>query len=429
MNLYDLISGISVGAFDGKLRLLYGASEKTLLHNKTRFISAAENFSRMFPECDEIHVFSAPGRIEIGGNHTDHQHGCVLAAAVNRDIIAIVSYHDEGIIRLRSEGFPAFDIELCDLEMREDERLTSAAIVRGIAAGFAERGVDIKGFDIFVSSSLPVGGGLASSAAFGVLIAEVIDTYYNNGSSSPAELAKVGQFAENVYFGKNSGLMDNTVCAAGGFLSVDFADPEEPEIIQLSFDFERTGYSVCITDTKGSHAGLVSDYEAVSHEMKRVAKELGCEVLRQADEEEFYAELPRLREACGDRAVLRAAHFFAENTRAIEEAQALSDGDTERFFGLVNESADSSAELLQNLYSCSSPENQQIPLAIMLSRRFLGGIGAVRVHGGGFAGTIEAFVPSYLAGDYAKEMERIFGEKCCHILSVRSVGSYELTLE
>lgn len=426
MNIYDLISGISGGVFDEKLRLLYGASEKTLLHNKTRYISAAENFSRLHPECDEIHIFSVPGRIEIGGNHTDHQHGCVLAAAINRDIIAIVSYHEEGVIRLRSEGFPDCDIELDDLEMREGERFTSAAIVRGVAAEFAGRGVIAAGFDIYVSSALPVGGGLASSAAFGVLIGTVIDRHYNNGNSTASELAAAGQFAENVYFGKNSGLMDNTVCAAGGFLSVDFADPEAPETARLSFDFERAGYSVCITDTKGSHAGLVSDYEAISAEMKRVAAELDCEVLGQADEEEFYAELTRLREACGDRAVLRAAHFFSENKRAAEEAQALMNGDTEGFFGLVNESAASSAELLQNLYSCSAPENQQIPLAIMLSRRFLGGSGAVRVHGGGFAGTIEAFVPSYMAVDYAAEMERIFGEKCCYVLSVRSVGSFEL---
>lgn len=428
MNFYDLINGISNGAFDEQLRRLYGNSEKAVLRARARYLSAAESFSRLEPECGEIHVYSASGRTEIGGNHTDYQHGCVLAAAVSLDMIAIVTFHDEGVIRVTSEGYPKFEVELSNLEPVEAEKGTSAALIRGIAAKFAEMGVEIGGFDAYMTSDVLSGSGLSSSAAFEVLIATIINEQYNGSQTEAAELAKISQYAENVYFGKASGLMDQTVCAAGGFVAIDFAEPDLPQITNVDFDFERAGYSVCITDTKGSHADLSDEYSAVASEMKHVAKALGCEFLREADEEEFYEKLPELRESCTDRELLRAAHFFAENRRAAEEAQALADGDTERFFELVNESGTSSAELLQNLYSSKTPQSQQIPLAIMLSKRFLGESGAVRVHGGGFAGTIQAFVPSYLAADYAAEMERVFGTGSCYVLTIRPVGGYELSL-
>ena len=428
MNISEFINGISGGAFDEQLRRLYGHSEMAVLRGRSRYLSAAEKFSGLYPEAEEIHVYSAPGRTEIGGNHTDHQHGCVLAAAVSLDMIAVVSFRSDGVIRIKSEGYMADEIELSRLEVNESEKGTSAALIRGIAAKFAENGAEIGGFDIYVTSEIPAGSGLSSSAAFEVLIGTVINGRYNGGRASAAETAAVGSFAENVYFGKSSGLMDQTACAVGGFVAVDLEDPGAPEIREIDFDFDKAGFSVCITDTGGSHAGLAEEYGAVSREMKHVAEALGCGFLREAGEEEFYKRLPELRKECTDRELLRAAHFFAENSRAIEEAEALSAGDTERFFGLVNESGTSSAELLQNLYSCESPQDQRIPLAIMLSRRFLGGSGAVRVHGGGFAGTIQAFVPSYLTADYAAEMERIFGAGCCYVLTIRPVGGYELTL-
>ena len=428
MNLYDLINGLSNGAFDEQLRMLYGAGEKAVLRARARYLSAAESFSRLHPECGDIHVYSASGRTEIGGNHTDHQHGCVLAAAVSLDMIAIVAFHDEGVIRVTSAGYPQNIISLEELEMKEEEKGTTAALIRGIAAKFAGMGVETGGFDAYITSDVLSGSGLSSSAAFEILIATIINEQYNGGQTEAAELAKISQFAENVYFGKASGLMDQTVCAAGGFVAIDFADPHEPQITNVDFDFERAGYSVCITDTKGSHADLSDEYSAVASEMKQVAKALGCEFLREADEDEFYEKLPQLRESCTDRELLRAAHFFAENAWAAEEAEALADGDTERFFELVNQSGTSSAELLQNLYSNKAPQSQQIPLAIMLSRRFLGGNGAVRVHGGGFAGTIQAFVPTYLAADYAAEMERIFGAGSCYVLTIRPVGGYELKI-
>ena len=428
MNVFEFISGISDGRFDQQLRRLYGASDKAVLRARARYLSAAERFSALYPQCEELHVYSAPGRTEIGGNHTDHQHGCVLAAAVSLDMIAMVSFHDEGVIRIRSEGYMADEIDLGCLEVNGAEKGTSAALVRGIAAKFAEKGVSIGGFDAYITSDVAGGSGLSSSAAFEVLMATIINKQYNGGIAAPETLARIGQFAENAYFGKSCGLMDQMVCACGGFAAIDFEDPDELKISAVDFDFDRAGYSVCITDTRGSHADLSDEYSAVAEEMKHVAETMGCGYLRQADEDEFYARLPELRETCTDRELLRAAHFFAENRRAVEEAEALEDGDTVRFFELVNESGTSSAELLQNLHSSCEPQSQPITLAIMLSKRFLGGNGAVRVHGGGFAGTIQAFVPNYLAGDYAAVMERVFGAGCCNVLTIRPVGGYELML-
>lgn len=428
MNLSEYINGISSGSFDEQFCKLYGSSEKAVLRARARYLNAAENFSRLYPESGDIRIFSAPGRTEIGGNHTDHQHGCVLAAAVSLDIIAIISFHEQGIIRVKSEGYEAVEVKLKSLEMRKSEKGTTAALIRGIAAKFAEKGVETGGFDAYMTSDVLSGSGLSSSAAFEVLVGTVINEGFNGGGMSAADIAAIGQYAENIYFGKASGLMDQLVSATGGFVAVDFADTASPDIRNVDFDFDRSGYAVCITDTKGSHEKLSDEYSAVFSEMKHVAKALGCEFLREADEEEFYKRLPELREICSDRELLRAAHFFGENRRAIEEAEALADGDTERFFGLVNESGTSSAELLQNLYSSAEPKEQQIPLAIMLSKRFLGGNGAVRVHGGGFAGTVQAFVPGYLTADYAAEMERVFGAGSCYVLTVRPVGGYELKL-
>ncbi|WP_028520882.1 galactokinase [Ruminococcus flavefaciens] len=429
MNIHELISGISDGRFDDQFRRLYGASERAVLKARARYLSAAEKFSVMCPECDEIHVYSAPGRTEIGGNHTDHQHGCVLAAAVSLDIIAVVSFHDEGVVRVRSEGYMADEIDLSSLEVNAAEKGTSAALIRGIAAKFAEMGVKIGGFDAYMTSEVVSGSGLSSSAAFEILTATIINEQYNQGKASAAELARIGRFAENAYFGKACGLMDQTVCAEGGAVFIDFAEPDAPKMSSLHFDFDKAGYSVCITDTRGSHADLSADYDAVAAEMKSVAEAMGGEYLRECDEERFYAELPALRQQCTDRALLRAAHFFAENSRAAQESEALTDGDTERFFELVGQSGTSSAELLQNLYSAGDPQVQPVTLAIMLSKRFLRGAGAVRVHGGGFAGTIQAFVPNYLTTDYATEMERIFGAGCCYVLTVRPVGGCELRLD
>ena len=371
--------------------------------------------------------FSAPGRTEVSGNHTDHQHGCVLAAAVNLDVIAVVAFHNEGIIRLQSEGYPEDAVDLSHLSMQENEKNSSAALIRGIASRFYEMGVKISGFDAYTTSDVLSGSGLSSSAAFEILIGTIIDSHYNHGKAGAVEIAKIGQYAENAYFGKKSGLMDQMVSSVGGLVSIDFQDTENPTITSFPYDFEASGYCLCVTDTKGSHANLTEDYVAVRSEMESIAAQFGKAFLRDVNENEFYHTIPELRKKCSDRAVMRAAHFFAENKRAVLEAEALTAGNMDSFLGLVRESGESSANLLQNLYACSQPTQQAMPLGIMMSKKILGESGAVRVHGGGFAGTIQAFVPVEKADAYLQEMNRIFGDGSCYILRIRPMGGVEIT--
>ncbi|MGN0621195.1 MAG: galactokinase, partial [Porcipelethomonas sp.] len=415
------------GSFDKVIKELYGSSEQIISQQKKRYLEAVEKFHEYFPEHDEIQIYSAPGRTEIGGNHTDHQHGCVLAAAVNLDIIAVVAFHNEGVIRLKSAGYPQNYVDLSDLYVQKKETGSSSALIRGIASRFHKMGIKISGFDAYTTSDVLSGSGLSSSAAFEVLLGTIIDSHYNQGKAGAVEIAKIGQYAENVYFGKKSGLMDQMVSSVGGLVSIDFHDTENPEIKSFSYNFEKSGYCLCVTDTKGSHANLTDDYVAVRSEMENIAAQFGKSVLRDVDENEFYSSIPQLRKKCSDRAVMRAAHFFAESKRAVLEANALSEGNMENFLALVRKSGESSATLLQNLYSCSQPTQQEIPLGIMLSQRILGDKSAVRVHGGGFAGTIQAFVPEEKASEYSQEMNRIFGDGSCYILRIRPVGGIEIT--
>ena len=379
------------------------------------------NFAKLYPKRKNIRIFSAPGRTEIGGNHTDHQNGCVLAAAVNLDVIAVVAFHQDGVIRIKSEGYEPFTVKLSDVSTQSGKTGT-AAIVCGIAAKFMDMGVEIGGFDLYCTSDVLCGSGISSSAAFETLIGTIIDSYYNDNKAGAVEIAKIGQFAENVYFGKNSGLMDQMVSSVGGLVFIDFSDTEQPKVEGFSCDFEEYGYCLCITDTKSSHADLTDDYTAIRNEMENIAKHFGKSHLRFVNELLFYNEIPKLRETCSDRAIIRATHFFEENNRAKFEASALKDGNFEYFLELVRQSGRSSEAYLQNHYSCSDPENQAITLAVMLSRRFLGNSGAVRVHGGGFAGTIQAFVPNDLLDEYKAEMESIFGKGNCYVLIIRPVG-------
>lgn len=427
MTVKDFIAELEKGSFDSCLSRLYGSDAGTLGKQKARYAEAAEEFERLYPSHSEINVYSAPGRTEVGGNHTDHQHGCVLAAAVNLDVIAVVGSNNDGVIRLKSKGYPEDAVELSDLRVHDEEKGKSAAIIRGIAARFAEMGVTVEGFDAYTTSDVLSGSGLSSSAAFEVLVGNIIDRRFNSGRMGDVEIAKIGQYAENVYFGKGSGLMDQMVSSVGGFVFIDFKDTENPVIERHDFDFEKAGYCLCITDTKGSHSDLTEDYVAVPSEMKSVARALGEEVLREVDEDEFYERLPEIMGKVSDRALMRAAHFFAENKRAALEAETLDRGAFEEFLRLVRESGDSSANLLQNLYSCRFPERQGIPVALMTSRRLLGSDGACRVHGGGFAGTVQAFVPRTEVKKYADGMDRIFGKGSCCVLSVRPVGGIEIT--
>lgn len=424
MTIYELSSGISSGSFDSQLKMLYGSSDRSVLRHRARYLSAAENFSRLYPECGDIRVFSAGGRAEIGGNHTDHQHGNVLAAAIDADMIAIAETNGSDEIRIVSEGFGSFTVDTVD--MSDADSGTSEALVKGIMHGLREKGVETGGLNVFVSSEIPVGCGLASSSAFEILIVTILSSFFGGRNLLYSELADVCRRAENDFYGKSCGIMDQTVCAAGGFVLADLADPSAPAMKKIGFDFGSSGYSLCVTNTGRSHTGLDDEYGTVCLEMKHVAQEMGCSVLGEADEEVFFENIVSLRERCSDREILRAVHFFDETKRVVQEAEALENGDTESFFDLVNKSGDSSAQLLQNLYSSDCSMNQEIPIAIMLSKRFLEGSGAVRIHGGGFGGSIIAFVPNYRTEAYISEMDSVFGDGACRKLHIRPVGGYEM---
>ncbi len=428
MNIINTLQFIENNKFSDVFKDIYGTSEKEMKYQKQRYADAVRKFSELYPERKDVRIFSASGRTEIGGNHTDHQDGCVLAAAVNLDAIAVVSFHHDGLIRIKSEGYEPFTVNINEVSVKEGKTGT-AAIVSGIVARFMDMGVKIGGFDLYCTSDVICGSGISSSAAFETLIGTIIDTYYNDNKAGAVEIAKIGQFAENIYFGKNSGLMDQMVSSVGGLVFIDFLDTKEPKVETFSFDFEEYGYCLCLTDTKSSHADLTDDYTAIRNEMENIAKQFGKSHLRFVNELLFYNEIPKLRETCSDRAIIRATHFFEENNRAKFEASALKDGNMEYFLELVRQSGRSSEAYLQNHYSCSDPENQAITLAIMLSRRFLGNSGAVRVHGGGFAGTVQTFVPVNLVDDYISEMNRIFGEKSCTKMKIRPVGGIEITKE
>ena len=404
---------------------IYRSNDSILSRQKQRYVKAIENFHRFFPSHTEISIFSAPGRTEIGGNHTDHQRGVVLAGAVDLDTIAVAAFHHEKTARVKSEGYELMELKLEDLHPKKEDSGT-AALVKGILAKFMEKGVAADGFDLYTTSDVICGGGISSSAAFETLIGAIINLKYNNGSSTPYEIAQYGWYAENVFFGKKCGLLDQTVSSFGGLVSIDFKDDSAPIIEKIDFDFEKFGYSLCITDTKSSHENLTDDYAAIREEMKQVAKYFKCEVLSEVNENDFYSALPDLRESCSDRSILRAMHFFNETKRAREEAEALKNKDIKRFLKLVNESGMSSGNLLQNLYSTKTPTEQAIPLALALSKAILGDKGAVRVHGGGFAGTIQTFVPTDFVKEYSHSMERVFGESSCHIMKIRPVGGIKI---
>lgn len=367
-------------------------------------------------------VFSAPGRTEIGGNHTDHQHGCVLAGAVNLDTVAAVARSERGAIRVLSEGYPLCEVSLSELEAVPAEAGTTKALVRGIAARFAALGHAPVAFDAYVTSTVLSGSGLSSSAAYEILVATIVDCFFGGGTLDPVERAKVGQYAENVYFGKPCGLMDQMGSSVGGAVAIDFADPAAPVVKKVEYDFTRSGHALCIVDTGSCHADLTDDYADITREMGAVAARFGEKFLRDVDEGAFRAALPQLREECGDRAVLRAMHFFEEDRRAEQEAEALEQGDFDAFLALVDQSGLSSALNLQNTWSAAAPQQQAIPVALAVGRELLGGSGAIRVHGGGFAGTIQAFVPNEKLETFRRGMEELLGPGMCHILHIRPQG-------
>ena len=412
------------GLLDGKLAFLYGAQAVPCQRN--RFLSVLDHFSETFPNQQNPQLFSSPGRTEIGGNHTDHQHGCVVAASVDLDIAAAAAPNSEGLIRVLSEGYPLTIVELSDLSVCEAEYNQTSALIRGVADGFQQRGYMVGGFDVYMTSNVLQGSGLSSSAAFEVMIATILNHLYHDGQMDPVVVAQIGQYAENVHFGKPCGLLDQMACSVGGYIAVDFYDPSKPIVEKIDFDFTRSGYTMCIVDTKGSHADLTDEYAAVPKDMKSVAACFGKEVLRQVPARDFYEKMGELRGNVSDRALLRASHFYEENIRAQQMAHALRIGDFQLFLRLSQESGQSSYMYLQNVYTCKDPQNQSVSLALCTAQRLLRGQGSCRVHGGGFAGTIQCFVPNEQVEEFRCKMEKITGEGTCHLLSIRPVGGVKL---
>lgn len=416
---------IQSGELDEKLLELY-VDEKQLPGQRERYEKALSEFAKVFGETGGVELYSAPGRSEVGGNHTDHQRGEVLAASVNLDALAVVRKTGEDRIRLQSAGYPMITVELDHLEAKEGEKGTSAGLIRGMAHGLAKNGHSIGGFEAYVTSDVLGGAGLSSSAAFEVLVGTILSGLYNEMNISPVEIAQVAQYAENVYFGKPCGLMDQMACSVGGLIHIDFKDAAHPVVEKVEVDFSSYGHSLCITDTKGSHADLTDEYAAVPAEMKQVAGYFGKEVLRDLEPEAFYAKIPALRKKLGDRPVLRAIHFFQENDRVEKQVTALSRGDFPEFLRFIRESGNSSFCYLQNVYTSRDVGNQAVSVGLAVSSSILPGHGASRVHGGGFAGTIQAFVENDFVETYRNALDGVFGPGSCHVLKVRPVGGVRI---
>ena len=370
--------------------------------------------------------FSAPGRTEIGGNHTDHQRGRVLAAAVNLDTVAAVRENGTDTIRLLSKGYPLCQINVRELDPEADEINTTPALIRGVVARFTQLGCDVKGFDAYCESTVLPGSGLSSSAAFEVLMGTIINHLFFDARVSPAEVAQIGQYAENVFFGKPCGLMDQTASAVGNLVTIDFFEKDNPAIKPVNFDFSSCGHALCIIDSGADHADLTDEYAAVPGEIKSVAAYFGKEVLTQIDEADFFAAIPALRAKCGDRAVLRAVHFYQENARVPKQVAALEAGDFDAFLKLIKESGYSSYMYLQNVIPAGYKAHQNVALALAMCEHFLQGKGACRVHGGGFAGTVQAFVPFEILDSFRAGIDGVLGEGACHVLSIRPQGGVEM---
>ena len=391
-----------------------------------RYQRILKGLTETFGPCDRAAVFSAPGRTEIGGNHTDHQHGRVLAGSVNLDIIAAVAPNGENVVRLQSEGFPMDVVELSDLEVHPEEYNRSVSILRGIASWFAGRGCRLEGFNVYTTSSVFKGSGLSSSAALEVLLGNIFNSLFYENQCTPVQLAQIGQYAENVYFGKPSGLLDQMGSSVGGMVTIDFADNDHPIVEKIDFDFAAAGHALCIIDSGADHADLTDEYAAVPSELKKICAHFGKRVLREVPEGEFYAALPALRKEAGDRAVLRAVHIYDENRRVEGQVAALRAGDFDRFLSLIRASGLSSWRYLQNVVPAGYKERQEVALALGLAERLLGGRGACRVHGGSFAGTIQAFVPLDMLDAFRTEMDRVLGAGMCHVLTIRPMGGVRL---
>ena len=413
---------LSDGVHAARLASLYCCAPAETASEAARYAAVLDGLEKTFGSHAEAGLYSAPGRTEIGGNHTDHQHGRVLAGSVNIDMIAAAAPNDKNQLRVQSEGYDLCVIDLNDLEARKEEENTTASLLRGECAAFTQRGAKLAGLDVYISSNVPKGSGVSSSAAFEVLIGVILNDCFMTEKVSPIAIAQIGQWAENVYFGKPCGLMDQMASSVGNIITIDFASPAKPVVEPVAVDFSKAGLALCILDSGADHADLTDEYAAIPAECRAVAAVCGGEVLRDVPFETFLAKLPECRRQCGDRAVLRAFHVYADNDRVAKQVAALHDGDFDTFLSLVNESGRSSWEYLQNVIPAGYKEHQEVGVTIAAAKHLLGDKGAVRVHGGGFAGTVQAFVPVEMLDEFKAGMEAILGEGRCHVLSIRPEG-------
>jgi galactokinase len=408
---------------------LYGLDEKILDYQRSRYKKLTNCFEDIF-KSRPAKYFSSPGRVEISGNHTDHNHGKVIAASINLDSIAAASPNSDNKVVLFSETYPEpFIVDLRDIKPLEKEKTSTKSLIRGIAAGFRNNGYNVGGFNAYISSDVLIGSGLSSSASIEVLIGTIFNKFYNDGKVSGEEIAIIGQFAENKYFGKPCGLMDQIACVTGGIVEIDFYNPVKPIIKKIDFDFQSVGYKVLVVNTEANHADLTEDYSAIPQEMKRVAKFFNKAYCSEITHEQLFDHIKLLREAVGDRAILRVIHFLEENKRVEKQIRALNKNDFEEFLILVNESGNSSYKYLQNIYTPQNVNEQSVSLALAISDIFIRekGKGACRVHGGGFAGTIQVFLPEELIEGYKSYISKIFKEDSVKVLSIRNYGVVCLT--
>lgn len=427
MKTNEIKNVLKNGELNEKLAYMYACEKDDAQKYADRYLTVIEGFESTFGTTDEVRLFSAPGRTEIGGNHTDHQHGCVLAASLNLDVIGAAALNGTNKVRIKSEGYPMDEIDLDDLEIHTEQYGKAISLIRGILKAFAEKGYKAAGFDAYTISSVLKGSGMSSSAAFEVLVGNIVNSMFANEEIDAVEIAKIGQYSENEYFGKPCGLMDQMASSVGSVVAIDFNDTKNPIIEKVEFDFTKSGHSLCIIDSGADHADLTDEYAAITVEMKEIAGFFGKNYLREVDPTEFNAKMSELRKAVNnDRAVLRAIHFFNDNERAQDEVEALKNDDFEMFCDLVKKSGFSSYMYLQNVYASSMPTQQAVSLSLALCGEILGENGAYRVHGGGFAGTVQAFVPNEMLDEFKTKIEAVLGEGMCHVLSIRPIGGCEL---
>lgn len=419
-----LLEKLNCGSLSLPLSALYAPKGEAhlLIEAENRVRRVISGFTQRFGDTEQAALFSAPGRTELGGNHTDHQHGHVLCASVDLDILACAAPNGTSLVRIISEGYPLLETDIADLGVKEEERNRSEALVRGVGAYFAQWGAAVSGFDAYITSNVPAGSGLSSSAAFEILLGTIFNHFFSAGELSGLDLARAGQFAENQFFGKPCGMMDQLGSALGGVAALDLADPQQPAVRKIEYPFAQSGHALCIINTCSDHADLTDEYAAIPREMGSVAAYFGKNVLREVPEEDFLSASPVLRAAVGDRAVLRALHYYQEDRRVQQEVDALTKGDFSEFLNLVNASGASSELLLQNIWSPQDHQRQPLTLALAYSRMLLSGSGAVRVHGGGFSGTIQAFVPLDQITGFREGMEGLLGPNTCHVLRIRPQG-------